>query len=569
MIAKKITLLLITIIISCAASTFIKKPKTKWSAELKEKKGVKLNGIISSNENGIYTLHSFKKKQVWNNSFWDAILSNVHKVNNQWGNGTKFILKQFDYNLKEVKSNLIELKNDKKQRLIEYVVNFGGEVRLFTSYVSEKNNKKYLFVETLNLKTLSSKNDIQKVSEVAFSKVRKKKLYNAFFGFELSGDSSKLLIYSSLPKEEDDKQRFSCTVLNEQFKVLWQNQIKLPYEDKLFSTVDYTVSSKGDVYILGKLYSEKRRNIKNNEINFKHQVIGFKRFGKEKTIYDFQLKDKLITEINISLNKDENIVCVGFYSTGKIKLNKQKSARLKLTPSVDGVYTMLIDEKTKEILYKKTYNFLNDFYLEDKSAKRSIKAEKRLEKGKEVDVRLFQIDRLIDKKDGGMMLIGEQFRSYSETHKISVGGSTQTNHTAHYIYSSIIVVSISLNGDIEWFKMIPKHQHTMNDGGYFSSYSVMEQEDKLHFYYNDHVDNINIKDNKGEVVTWRNKALKNTALMQATIDKEGNLERVFINNAKSADILTKPLHCEQLNQHQILLYGEKKGGKYRVGLLTP
>ena len=232
---------------------------------------------------------------------------------------------------------------------------------------------------------------------------------------------------------------------------------------------------------------------------------------------------------------------------------------------------MKIDGKTKKVLTANSKEFETDFLLQNLSEKGEKKAKKKIAKGKEdkLSVREYDIDELIINKDGSVNRIGEQFRVYTTVvTTTNSNGQTTTRTVTHYIFNEIIVVNFSSSGNINWYKRIPKYQHTTDDRGRYSSYALMKQEDKLHFFYNDHVENINIDDDKGKKYSWT-KRKKKTVVMMTTIDANGNMSRTPITNVKEADMLLRPIVCEQISNDQFVFYGEKGAKKYKFAMITP
>jgi len=96
-------------------------------------------------------------------------------------------------------------------------------------------------------------------------------------------------------------------------------------------------------------------------------------------------------------------------------------------------------------------------------------------------------------------------------------GQTTTNY--YYYYNDIIVLSINKSGDVDWYAHIPKKQTSMNDGGYFLGYTMLLNQEGLHFLYNDHRKNAK---------RWGKKNLK-----RITNAKAGNLVMVTLGHDAS------------------------------------
>jgi hypothetical protein len=129
----------------------------------------------------------------------------------------------------------------------------------------------------------------------------------------------------------------------------------------------------------------------------------------------------------------------------------------------------------------KSFNeFEIDFITQNMTEKLKKKTKKREAKGKDVELYQYDLDNIVLKDDGGAILVGEQFfiRVVTTT---DAQGNVRT--TTHYYYNDIIVISINPKGEIDWTEKIAKRQHTINDNGYFSSYAMAVNEDKINFIF--------------------------------------------------------------------------------------
>ena len=114
---------------------------------------------------------------------------------------------------------------------------------------------------------------------------------------------------------------------------------------------------------------------------------------------------------------------------------------------------------------------------------------------------------------------------------------------------------MSPDGKIEWSKKIAKKQVTRNDGGFFSSYALSIVKDKLYFVFNDNPKNLFYK---GEGKLYNFNKSKESLVVLVTLDNEGNQTREALFSAKEADILTRPIVCEQISKNEMILFGQRK-----------
>jgi len=236
--------------------------------------------------------------------------------------------------------------------------------------------------------------ELTKVGEIDYSGNRKLNAGN--FGFELSDDSTKVLIYYNLPFDKGEKEKFGFHVYDNQFNPLWEKQVTLPYLEELFDVEDYEVDNSGNVHLLGLIYKEKRKTKRKGDPNYKYQILSYSNQGSALEEYPIQIKDKFLTDMQIAINEEQDIICGGFYSA-------------EGTYSIEGSYFLKIDSDTKEIKSKAFQEFGIDFVTQNLS-NREEKASKRKDaKGKNVELYRYELDDIILRTDGGAILVGEQY----------------------------------------------------------------------------------------------------------------------------------------------------------------
>jgi hypothetical protein len=254
--------------------------------------------------------------------------------------------------------------------------------------------------------------------------------------------------------------------------------------------------------------------------------------------YVVSLGDKFITQISFELDKSNNLICAGFYSNNNAL-------------DIAGVFFLKIDSKTKNVMQKNVKYFNKDVLSMFMSSKKASK-------GKELYD--YQLRRLITKKSGGSYLIAEQFQVYTTSYTDSRG---VTHYTTHYLYNDIFVVNILSSGDIGWVCHVPKYQHTVDDGGYYSSFATLslEKEEKICLIYNDNKKNLDVTDDKK---IKQMGTLKKTIVTMVVIDNQGNYVKAALLNNRDDKILIRPKMNLQVTSNEIILYG-KRGKKYRFG----
>ena len=193
--------------------------------------------------------------------------------------------------------------------------------------------------------------------------------------------------------------------------VLWKKDITLPYKDELFDIETFKVDNHGNVYLLGLLYKDKRKTKRNGEANYQYKVLSYTDNGSNNKEYSVSLPDRFLTDMQIGVRANKDIVCAGFYSeNGKL--------------SIRGTFFLSIDAETKEIKTKSFKEFDINFITQNMTENQAEKAKKREEKGKDVELYEYDLDKLIVRSDGGAMLIGEQYFVKVITYTQFVNGRT-------------------------------------------------------------------------------------------------------------------------------------------------
>ena len=104
----------------------------------------------------------------------------------------------------------------------------------------------------------------------------------------------------------------------------------------------------------------------------------------------------------------------------------------------------------------------------------------------------FQVRQMIIKNDGGFVLLSEEYYMQYVTNYSPFGYyswyyspfmNTQSVRTYHY--GDVLALSYSGSGNMDWFSFVRKEQDSQEDGGMFSSYSLLNSGGSLGLLYND------------------------------------------------------------------------------------
>lgn len=527
-----IALILISVFSSAFSQTHTNKAALQWGNEIELKRRSTLNSVIGKDDSGIYVM--------------------VQKIKGVYK--FEYTLSRLNNKMNLEKSALIDLSYNQKSMSYEFSLIFNNELYVYTSFVNRKQKVKYLFVQSIDKKTLQSNNDLKKVADFPY----KTKYNPGFFEYEMSKDSSKLLVYYDIPSASDEKQNFGLHVFDESMTELWSKKVELPYETDMFDIEDYQVDMFGNVHLVGLYYNEKAQKIRNGEVNYSYRVLSYRDNGDVLKKYRIAIEGKFLTAMNVAINNDKDIICGGFYSDND-KGNKRGIF------NIDGVFYLKIDNETQKVVKKDMKAFSMDFITEGMSERKAEKTRKKASKNKDRAMLEYELRDIIIRKDGGAVLVGEQFYINVVTYTTTdANGNTSTKTTTYYNYNDIICVEITPQGKIGWTTKIPKYQSTTNDGGFFSSFAISEVGSQLYFIYNDNPKNL-YNPKKGKTYNFIPK--KESMVVLAVIDEKGTLIREPLTTSYNANVVVRPKVCFQIDKKQMLIYGEKKKEK-RFAIMT-
>lgn len=489
-----------------------------WGKPQEESRRSTLADIVGHDESGFYALRL--------------------KSSGFYGANSSFSLEHYDNALNKTQAVEVDLTLDKKERMLEQIIHYNNRLFLFTSLADQKSKHKKLFIQPISKSSLLPVGDPRQIASIDYSGHTRSN--SGSYGFSVSGDSTKFLVFYNLPYDKGQKERFGFHVLDWEMNQLWEKQLELPYEEDLFEVERYKVDDAGNIHLLGLLFNEKRKLKRKGEPNYKYQVLSYRNNGESHTEYPVEIPGKFLSDMQIAILPNQNIVCAGFFSPGR-------------TTSIKGSYFLTIDAKSGGIQHQSFKEFDADFLTEGLSESRAAATKERIEKGKNVELYQFDLDEIVLREDGGAMLVGEQYYTRVVS-SYSPNGGVTSSKTLYY-YNNIIVVNINPEGDIEWAHQIAKQQRTANDGGFYSSYTMAVVKDKLFFIFNDHPKNLVVKQGTVHNMTLS----KNEALVVLVeMDREGNQSRKPLFKTADASVIIRPKVCEQINTHEVVVFGQRR-----------
>ncbi len=529
-----------------------------WSDEYQEPSNTEIQKIIATEGGGFYTLR-------------------LHQGGLIGGGKQKPIIEYYNSKMKLVRSRELDLGYKGKERFLKDVVMVGGRLWMLSYFYNEKHEKTYLFAQEVNKSTLNLTKDMVMIGEQDETNREKQDV----FSLAQSRDSSKIVIFNRQPNSKDG-QSFSLAVYDADFTQQWAKEAKLPYGKKNFSVEDYQVDNKGNVYLLGIIYTEGSNRLeRRGKATYQYDIVAYLKDSMlDVQEYKILLKDKFVTDLTFRIADDGDIVCAGFYS--------EKDAK-----GMKGSCFFKINPRTKDMTSISTREFDFNFVtanLSDKSKMQAKAAIDRDDKERAPELFDYSLDKLIMRSDGGVILIAEQYfveermlnnnlygynpyglynswnsPYYSSWYDPYGYRYNRNNRRSDYYfnYNDIIVVNIQPDGEIAWTTRVPKRQVSVNDGGTYSSYAMSIVADKLYFAYNENPKNLDPKRTKTVAETPD----KYSVVTLAEVARDGSLKRYPMFSNRDKGVVTRPKICRQVGRRDMAVYGES-GRTYRFGVLS-
>lgn len=184
---------------------------------------------------------------------------------------------------------------------------------------------------------------------------------------------------------------------------------------------------------------------------------------------ELPINDRYITSIYMKLDQiNQRIYTGGFYSDRK-------------NGNYEGVVYTYFDLTDSTWQNRKMIAF--DEQLRQATGERNLKRA----------FNDYQVKQMIIKKDGGFVLISEDFYVTTRTTTPGWGGfyysyyysPFMNQNIREYNYGDIFTISYDGNGNREWHAFVRKKQYSQEDGGIFSSYGLINTGGTLGFLFND------------------------------------------------------------------------------------
>ena len=341
-----------------------------------------------------------------------------------------------------------------KNFAVEDIVNIKESYYVF--YSSWDGENEQLFVREIEFSTGQFKGPAKKIISVP-EKISGSQAQNGFFRFSVSdkfnlyfsSDSSALLIqYRLKPKKRADSKSYEVIgsyIYNGKMQEQWHAQFTMPYTEKKMNTLDYSVDSKGNMYMVISVYKDETTDEKkrgDDNANYTLEVLKYSPSSGEPVHSKIDLDDTFLHTVWLYENKAKNyMICTGFYNSGN-KLN-----------SVDGVLMCKLGNDGK--FYDKVTHPIPLSILNQNASRKEINKNLRAEKNDKAEFKNLSLRQVLIQEDGSILLMSEQV--YVRSHYVSNGRGGGTYYYTYH-YNDMLITKIKADGKLAWMQKLAKTQ---------------------------------------------------------------------------------------------------------------
>ncbi|MDA7802992.1 hypothetical protein N8987_00255 [Crocinitomix sp.] len=458
---------------------------------------------------------------------------------------------------------ILEYKN-KDLELSSYFM-FGNTPLLNTTFYNRDTKTTHSFFQVVNTNSLLiseprpvGKNEVPEVKGVRNKIAMAQVGYETFSSSVLISDDRALAFISEPIYGEVDKDTkmptvkgFRGKIYDDKLNLVAENDYNLPYDR--FSVVQTKFSNSGLLYVAGYQTSiEEQGLLKRDQVILgKLEILVLDLERGEIEILNVDVTNRKIREFSFLIDDKDAVIISGLIS--------------KKGGGVSGGFYTKYDANFKEVS-SNVVDFEDDFVTQDwsdrqkkKLEKSNSKKRKKGEKESQPDFYKYQLRDLILKPNGSLTLLAEQYyvRVVTTTYTDSQG-NMRTKTTYYYYYNDVIVMNFSPSGKLEWKTLIDKYQVSVNDGGYYSSFFTVLENNDINVIFNDRESN---SVDKEGLTKQELKALKRSTVgVRVLVDEEGNQSREKLFEFEENGLKLVPKICDQADEESVFLYARSRHG---------
>lgn len=279
------------------------------------------------------------------------------------------------------------------------------------------------------------------------------------FKITTSEDRSKVLLHFY---ERDDIFR-TIVFDNSSMRVLSQKSFQYPEYDEAEDVLHMVVSNKGQMFAIFEKdhYQLRREKHRYDVFFFDAEISG------DINRYSIPLKGYITYDVKFAFDNINNKLCAGgLYFEKNIE-------------RAEGYFVLFVPQDPTKALLR--FSPFEDSFVDRLSGKET-RNNRGLEQVSIVD--------LVFRRDGGMLLIGEESKNFARrmaTVNRSMVLDNMNRSVIDYYFDDIFILSVRPNGSLLWSTILHKKQYSQDDDGAFSSFFLFKTPTFLRLVFNDEI----------------------------------------------------------------------------------
>ncbi len=271
--------------------------------------------------------------------------------------------------------------------------------------------------------------------------------------------------FIQVEKKQNKTQTLHCIVLDTALKVLHTLHFDISYDDKNFYFTDWLLTDSGDFVLLGYHDSKQNSIDKKRWEAYRLFVAKPNKTAKEYAVNTPNLIFSGIKPVYDSSN--DKLVLAGFYenkltgSSGivysKLGLGKDDSLHTNKQPIAEGYKAKLLSAKN--------YNY------------------------KSISLNDYNVEKIVLRNDGGAVIVAEA--SYASDYSYYDYFTQSYVRQTEFHFENAIALSVNADGSIDWDAILRKDQASINDDGAYSSFCIIQADEKINLFYNTSIERNN------------------------------------------------------------------------------
>ncbi len=195
-----------------------------------------------------------------------------------------------------------------KSKKVEFIdiIKINNRYLLITRFNNKKKKESYYLSQEIAMESLKVQGVPTLWSTSYFPESYEQ---NGFFMLNQSADKSKTLIVNSLNSSQKGETKLQLRIYKNDSTPLFQKDIALAINQKLFDMLDVAIDNRGSIFLLGRKYFNERQEIRNGKLNFEYIIYEYSYKTETLTQYKIDNKQKVIIQFRMALNKHQKIIC--------------------------------------------------------------------------------------------------------------------------------------------------------------------------------------------------------------------------------------------------------------------